>query len=476
MPVASNNLTDDLDPSRVEAVARLRAVTELPTDHEARALLSANGWNLEEAVDDFLSGEARRLNGRNSQPSRPPSSRRRNGVVSLPTRRRSFPRWILVFVTPFKVMWAAVVRMADVIAALLGGPARAIESSPGDTPHRRFLAFYHSRYSGYAHPQFFDGSYREALGVAQEQVKFLLVYLHSESHSQTREFCTRVFCDSELISFVNENFICWAGAVSQPDGAAVQQALHVYGYPFLAIVQPPRLTVRQSANLPPISIQNYGFPLSCRAGAQCLSTRSRNASAEVNESQSNPVARTIVHWMETVLADHGHRLDAVRRERDERENARRIREEQDEEFARALEADRARERAIKEEEEKKRTEQEVLERRQREDRERDMEREIRRYRKLESLPAEPEKAPGIATVVLRLPDGGRISRRFEKSAALEQVFDWAEANSVDIEVACLVSSYPRKRYLYPEDAHISIENAGFFPSAMLLLEERTEST
>jgi hypothetical protein len=99
----------------------------------------------------------------------------------------------------------------------------------------------------------------------------------------------------------------------------------------------------------------------------------------------------------------------------------------------------------------------------------------RRERKRAALGTEPEKAPGVCTVMLRLPAGGRASRRFRGEDAVEAVFDWAEGEcGVDVEVACLVATHPRKVFRYPEDAGMTVSEAGFFPSAALLLEERAD--
>jgi hypothetical protein len=177
----------------------------------------------------------------------------------------------------------------------------------------------------------------------------------------------------------------------------------------------------------------------------------------------SPLAKSTVNWLASVQRENAGLLNQVRSEREQRESARLLRQEQDREFARSLEEDRARERARGEAEERTRAEAARI-----------REREIARERKCASMAAEPDKGPGIASIVLRLPGGERSSRRFDKDAPLEQVFDWAEVNHVDIELACLVSSYPRKSFRYPEDAHLTLLEAGFFPSAMLLLEERPE--
>lgn len=168
-----------------------------------------------------------------------------------------------------------------------------------------------------------------------------------------------------------------------------------------------------------------------------------------------------VNWLSRVQQRHAGLLDGIREQRLERESARLLRQEQDEEFAASLEADRRKAREAEQERVREQTEQQRLD---------DV--EVRRERKRQALGEEPEKGPGIASVMVRLPNGCRIGRRFSKDDALEKLFDWAEVNGVDIEVACLVMAYPRKTFLYPEDAGTSIEHAGLFPSCMLLLEER----
>lgn len=38
-------------------------------------------------------------------------------------------------------------------------------------------------------PNFFDGSYEQAVNKARDEFKFLIVYLHSPQHSDTPKFC-----------------------------------------------------------------------------------------------------------------------------------------------------------------------------------------------------------------------------------------------------------------------------------------------
>lgn len=476
--------TPVLSPERQEAVATFRALADLPDDETAAAHLAASNWDLQAAVDIFLSG--------GSTPAQPPPA----GAVTptpaaqplaVPARSRSRrppqppPAWLGPLLAPLRAAWRALHRFAEIFMRLFGGHARAIEAAPGSTHTRRFLAYFDARYclEGAARPAFFDGRYLDALAAAQREVKFLLVYLHSEAHPVTASFVRRVLLDPTFVETVSADFVVWAGSITQPDAAAVQHALRVDSFPFLGIVSAPRGTVRTGqTSLPPISSQNYGLLLSHTSGNHlCRHPETRLTPREIADGVATPpdsAAAAAITWVELVQRDHNRRLDAIRRERESRDMSRMLRQEQDAEFAASLEADRARERErarAKEEEEKEAA---LEQARLAAETEKAAARETRQARKREGLPAEPEKAAGVATVVLRLPEGGRASRRFNKSDVLEVVFDWAEGCcGVDVDVACLVASYPRKVFQYPEDASLTLEAAGFFPSAMLLLEERS---
>lgn len=420
----------DLTTSQTSALATFRAVTSIPTDAEAVRHLIASDWDLERAVSHFLDV---------GRPSTPPPSPPR----SPPAPTGPFPRWLLALTSPFRFVWSFFSGLTTALLRLFStGPLRAIEAAPGTTPSARFLSFFEARH-GSLHPPFFAGGYLAALAAAQDELRFLLVYVHSESHRLTPRFCRQILANSQFIQAAAP-LIMWAGAVSQRDAAAVQNALRVPALPFMAVVAPPAGRVSPDGDL---ATAQFGTVLAVRAGHPALNGGGEGAAA----------------WVARVLERHGGMLREARNQREERESARLLREQQDEEYAAALEADRERERMVWEEREKEEDE-----------RERVRGLEVRRERKREALGEEPDKGPGVASVVVRLPDGSRVGRRFSKEEAMEKVFDWAEVNRVDIEVACLVTNYPRKSLRYPEDAGISVEEAGLFPSAMLLLEERGE--
>lgn len=492
-----------LSPERQEQIATFRAVTNLPDDDTAAAHLAASGWNLQAAVDAFLSGAATPAPSSARAPAHTdglagpsPASPAVEAAVAAAAaapapRTRSHrqpltssppPAWLAHLLAPLRAAWRALRSIAHIFMGLVGGHARAIEAAPGSSYTQRFLSYFDARYcmEGAPRPAFLDGGYLDALAAAQRELKFLLVYLHAEGHRSTPVFVRRVLQDPAFIQAANSDFIVWAGSITQPDAAAVQHALRVDSFPFLGVVSAPRATVRTGqTNLPPFSTQNYGLLLSHASGYQlCRHAENPRTAREVADGvapRTDPAAAAAVEWLQAVQRDHNRRLDAVRRERESRDMSRMLRQEQDAEFQASLEADRARERErAREKEEEERAAAVAAEAAEKE-KEKEKERETRQARKREGLPPEPEKAAGIATVVLRLPEGGRASRRFSKDDVLELVFDWAEGCcGVDVDVACLVASYPRKVFQYPEDASLTLESAGFFPSAMLLLEERGE--
>eukprot|EP00177_Eucheuma_denticulatum_P003211 GFKZ01005795.1.p1 GENE.GFKZ01005795.1~~GFKZ01005795.1.p1 ORF type:complete len:460 (+),score=77.16 GFKZ01005795.1:76-1380(+) len=425
-------------PERAEAIATLRAATGISTDEEAIRLLTASSWDLDRAATLFLDSPS------SSTAPAPPPTPRPTPVrhLTTPTPQIRFPRWLAAVFSPLQFVWSFISTITQTLLNALGGPARAIDNSPGENPTARFINFFNQRY-GTTHPPFFDGGYFAALSAAQADIKFLLVYLHSESHRLTHAFARDVLASPPFLQ-ASSPFVVWASSVTQREGAAAHYALRAPALPFLAVVAAPSARISPDADL---AGANFGTVLAVRAGPPALVGGGEGAA----------------RWLQRVMERHGGLLDDVRRAREERESARLLREQQDAEYARALEEDRERERKLEEERRKVEVEENRIK-----------QLEIRRERKRENLGVEPEKGAGVASVALRLPDGSKVGRRFKLEDKLEAVFDWAEVNRVDIEVACLVCTYPRRRFRYPEDAGISVKEAGLFPSVMLLLEERAD--
>ena len=100
---------------------------------------------------------------------------------------------------------------------------------------RKFLGEFDRKYSS-RHPTFVDGSYQSAVARAFQQSKFLLIYLHSPMHDDTTKFCNQVLCSESFSVFANQNVVCWAGKIWDPEAYDLSSQLRASSYPFLALL------------------------------------------------------------------------------------------------------------------------------------------------------------------------------------------------------------------------------------------------
>lgn len=446
----ADSTTATTEDERATALSTFQTVTGVESATVAQRELSASQWNLARAVDHYMEHGPRPQ----APPPRPPPSSRETRVVPHRQQRRGFWSWLAGLAwAPIGFVSQIAVQFWKVVSSLLGNPYQGI---PGGW--RGFKMFYEEKY-GSVHPPFFEGTYWDATAKCQQDAKFLIVYLHSEAHELTKEFCENVMRDDGLATKLREGrFVFWAGSMGGRQGMALQRALRIPGFPYLAAIEASRMTVErrekgmQGTNVAlgrrPLTGAGYGRLLSYKAASETL--------------RGGPPM--IVQWLDRIERSHGSKLDRILAERQDRENQRLLREEQDAAFREALEIDRAaaEEKKQKAEEEKKKISMEEA-------------REARRKDKEAKLGQEPDKGSDVCALRLRRPDGSTVARRFKQDELLEKVFDWAEVIGVDLRVTALVCTYPRKQWRYPEDAETLLSDAGFFPSAILMLEERDDA-
>ncbi len=119
---------------------------------------------------------------------------------------------------------------------MLGFPPRRadrVRDPLGDV--RAFVADFETQI-GRAHPPFFLGSYLQVLEEAKKELKFLLVYLHSEDHQDTQRFCAATLADPGVVDYVQQHMLFWGCSVGRPEGYRVSEALRESAYPFLAVI------------------------------------------------------------------------------------------------------------------------------------------------------------------------------------------------------------------------------------------------
>lgn len=87
-----------------------------------------------------------------------------------------------------------------------------------------------------AHPVFYQGTYAQALNDAKRELKFLVVYLHSESNSEVANFCRNALSDPAVIEYINQRMLFWACDISSPEGYRVSHSINARSYPTMVMV------------------------------------------------------------------------------------------------------------------------------------------------------------------------------------------------------------------------------------------------
>lgn len=261
----------------------------------------------------------------------------------------------------------------------------------------KFIQDYNTKYP--SHPVFYQGTYAQALNDAKRELKFLLIYLHSESSSpqvqvgqqritETANFCRQTLSNPNVIDFINRNMLFWACDVSSPEGYRVSHSINARSYPILVI----------------IALRDNKMTIMGRLEGDCT-------------------ADELMVRMRRVVSDNERWLNAARHERLERSMTQTLRAQQDVAYEESLKADQEKERKRQ----KEREEQQRVEREIRMEKEADERRlELKERLKLElihQVPSEPlETDANSISIVFKLPNGMRITRRFLKSNSLNVRF------------------------------------------------------
>lgn len=91
---------------------------------------------------------------------------------------------------------------------------------------------------GTTHPFFYACRFMDALKMAQDEKKFIFLYLHSPEHPFTPGFCRETLCSEVVIQFLDANFISWAALANRGEGLHLAYTLRASSFPFCAVVAP----------------------------------------------------------------------------------------------------------------------------------------------------------------------------------------------------------------------------------------------
>lgn len=136
----------------------------------------------------------------------------------------------------FRLCYSTFSSIVTTLLDIFKSDTRTIVTDPlGDV--LQFIRQYNEKYA--QHPVFYQGTYAQALNDAKRELKFLAVYLHSESSSHSNEvtrFCRRSMADQSVIDYINRNMLLWGCDVASPEGYRVSHSVAARSYPLIVMV------------------------------------------------------------------------------------------------------------------------------------------------------------------------------------------------------------------------------------------------
>lgn len=235
------------------------------------------------------------------------------------------------------------------------------------------------------HPVFYQGTYAQALNDAKRELKFLLVYVHSESKAETTSFCRDTLSNPQVVEYINRRMLFWACDESSPEGYRVSHSISARTYPVLVLI-------------------------ALRANKMVIMGRMEGYCS----------ADELIRRMETVVNDNEVWLNQARQERLERDLTQTLRQQQDEAYQMSLRADQEKQRRKQEERDEALRALQAIEAEELAEQQRLENIERLKLELASQVPSEPETgAPGVISIVFKLPTGQRLERRFHSSNTLK---------------------------------------------------------
>ena len=317
-------------------------------------------------------------------------------------------------------------------------------------------------------PPFVACSYSDALRMAKQNTKILVVVLTSQVHGDNHLFRQQVLTNTALVRMLQStDFLVWGGDVQSREGFQVATLLEASTFPFMAFIalQPRRSRSRGTTVLHPAVLSRIeGSPQSVLSASAICS-----------------------HIQDVLLPRTQSYLSQLRREQRQRAMERELRAEQARAYAESSRRDQ--ERILQRRTEEKQRVYEAhsaaaLEAHRAEQRQRVA--EWRMWAQAHLVPREPVSNRSTEIrVSIKLPDGRNLQRHFRPTDTLEQLYAYVDTidSQVDEPPVCappgyehsfpfpLVQTYPRRVLPNNEALARPLEDLeGFGPSANLIVE------
>ncbi|XP_057952465.1 plant UBX domain-containing protein 10-like [Malania oleifera] len=372
-------------------------------------------------------------------------------------------------------------RMVSLPRSIIGGVSRAMGHAGMVRYHHRarpslplpdavnvlpeewvFLDSFEQQY-GSDHPFFYACQFKEALKIAEDEQKFVFVYLHSPDHPFTAAFCGGTLCAEVVVQFLDANFVSWGAVANRGEGVLMTSTLRPASFPFCSVVAPV-------AGNSLAVLQQIEGPVSPAELVEIL--------------QRTEEEQGLAFGSGRAVEEEKRRADAQRAamEEEQRRAHRQIRAEQDAAYLAALQIDREKdklknfplEQAVPQPTEapKKVHYEEFSRNPTKKDHGKGKVKEA-----ASSIPPRAssesqnrEKDAQTTQILVRFPNGGRKEKSFRSTDKIESVYRYIDSLGLPgIGSYRLVSSFPR-RVFGVDQMGTSLKDAGLHPRASLFLE------
>ncbi|CAH0400886.1 unnamed protein product [Chilo suppressalis] len=401
-----------LTQEQTDKILQFQDLTGIEDMSICRDVLQRHQWDLEVAIQE-------QLNIREGRPSVFATEARAPPVVHDHIAQQVFTdesadgpsggmRGLLRYVVNLVVSmcYNTISSVLNVLLSFIRNDDRRLVTDPlGDV--MGFIVNYQSRFN--PHPVFYQGTYAQALNDAKNELRFLIVYLHSESATETQNFCRTTLADPEVIQFINTHALFWGCSVDTSEGWRVAQSVGGRRYPLLCVV----------------CVREHRMTVVARSEGACSPTQ-------------------LLQRLRHVVADNEAHLAAARADRVEREVTARLRASQDEAYAESLAADqekerrRAAERAAIQQQHNEEVRRKELEEKHK------VEVQEARAAMAARLPAEPHAGAGTVALLIRLPGGERLTRRFTLTHTTQDLYDFVFSHPQSPEEFEITTNFPKR--------------------------------
>ncbi|XP_053694542.1 FAS-associated factor 2 [Sabethes cyaneus] len=405
---------DGMSNEQTEKVLQFQDITGLDDINVCRDILIRHQWDLEVAFQEHL-------NIREGRPSAYATESRAPQVVNdrflqhvfYAQRGPSAPvpsgiGGVIGFVVNyvFNFCYSTLSSIVTAFLNLFKDRERIVTDPLGDV--LKFIQDYNEKYP--EHPVFYQGTYAQALNDAKRELKFLLVYLHSESSNEAVSFCRETLSNTQVVEYVNRRMLFWACDISSPEGYRVSHSINARTYPVLVII-------------------------ALRANKMVIMGR----------MEGHCSAEELIRRMDTVVNDNEVWLNQARHDRLERDLTQTLRQQQDEAYQMSLRADQEKQRRKQEEREAALRAQQAIEAEHLAEQQRLENIERLKMELSSQVPSEPEPgASGTISIVFKLPSGLRLERRFQSSNTLKDIHNFIFCHPDTPDSFEITTNFPKR--------------------------------